>query len=187
MIKGFTVIEADCDFTIDQVIEVFKQDGIEAPYGSHIIVTCQGAEALAMLQFLLNHEDVSVQRWSAITLGWLKDINVIPQLIEASQNGEITACKEAIHLLGELKAQQAVEPLLQILQSNTLVHSRRTVKRGVIEALGKIGDVRALFLLKELKSELEKKDVAPIDNYTYQKALLTLNTAIDSITQQQQN
>lgn len=78
-----------------------------------------------------------------------KDPEVIDILIIALNERQILATRrKAAQKLGELKATQAVEPLLNILIKN----EERLMKFAAIEALGKIGDPRAVEpLIESLK------------------------------------
>jgi HEAT repeat protein len=106
-----------------------------------------------LVQQLLQRE-VTDSTSSRVIASFIGDINVrtianpilvsigapaTPLVVEALNDSDFVARWSAAEVLGDIRDQRAVEPLIA-----TLNDPRQTVRRTAIEALGKIGDVRAL-------------------------------------------
>lgn len=111
----------------------------------------QEADAFPVLLAALEAEGSHPDMLSALawTICGFQDRRAIPALMKALEKKSLRF--EAAHCLGELKATEAVEPLVAIILDNILhdddgrdfVDSNAELVEGV-EALGKIGDVKGL-------------------------------------------
>jgi len=88
-----------------------------------------------------------------VELGKIQCQDGIPELISAlnSSNGNVR--RLAASALGKIRACQAVDPLLKLLQKET----KPQVRQYIVKALGRIGDRRAVIALAKINDdELEK-------------------------------
>jgi HEAT repeat protein len=87
----------------------------------------------------LNDKHVKVREGAAEALRQIGPIAVDP-LITALSDDNLNICHDAIVLLGDIKASQAVEPLILVLKN----HELWTLRFEAARALGKIRDTRAI-------------------------------------------
>jgi HEAT repeat protein len=109
-----------------------------------------GRPAVTPLVKALKHTDPKVRASAAITLGRIGDRQAVDSLIELLADKEVRA--SALYALGGIKDHRAVGPIMEILRSENNVEIR---VEGV-EALGEIGDSRALDILVILSKDKEQ-------------------------------
>ena len=102
-----------------------------------------GTESVPSILPLLNHEEPLIRAWAAYLLGDIGDPTAIPPLIAQLETEHHEERRRAIKALGKLKANEAVEQLINLLRDDT-------VANAAANALGKIRDLRAVPPLIEL-------------------------------------
>jgi HEAT repeat protein len=116
--------------------------------------------ALVPLLGLDNDETVGLAQNAFFELGGLS----IPVLVGALAHSSPGIRTQEARCLGRMKADQAVEPLIRLLQDRDAL-----VRSGAIEALGQIGDVRALdplvLCLRDNVENVQKQAVKALTNF----------------------
>jgi HEAT repeat protein len=74
------------------------------------------------------------------------ETSYVTKLIHALSHPEPLTVERAAWILGEIRTAEAVEPLIRLLQTNT----DKAALESAIEALGKIGDYRAVEALSHM-------------------------------------
>ncbi|MCP4544323.1 MAG: hypothetical protein GY832_45005 [Chloroflexi bacterium] len=134
----------------------------------HIVIDALGRigdpQAVATLIQTLEYEDVSVRQRSAEALGMIGDQQATEHLIQALECDDATVRRAAAEALGKISDAQAVESLIQVLEETVPAvhtpaptevpeglredvppeHNDANVRRAAAEALGVIGDFRAI-------------------------------------------
>jgi len=110
----------------------------------------------------LKADDAGVRKEAALELGRIGAERAIQPLIAALDDREYPVRRNAIYALGWMQAKKAVLPLLEIARKTACIQT----KRRAVEALGLIGDKRAVdFLIGEIGNA---------DLYARQNAILSL-------------
>ncbi|MBZ0237269.1 MAG: HEAT repeat domain-containing protein, partial [Deltaproteobacteria bacterium] len=108
-----------------------------------------GPRSVPSLVRVLDSSDDELVMFSAGTLARSRDRSVIPHLVRLLEHRDPNVVQTAIDGLGFLRARAAVPPLLGLLQRDAWL------RLGAAQALGEIGDVRAVEPLARL---LEDED-----------------------------
>ncbi|MFA7257670.1 MAG: HEAT repeat domain-containing protein, partial [Kiritimatiellales bacterium] len=107
------------------------------------------AKAAPGLIEALKSPEAFAREEAAMELGRMGNRQAIPALVKALEDKEYPVRRNAIYALGWMQAQEAVPALLALAEKTQDIR----VKRRVAEALGLIGDVRAVdFLVQALKN-----------------------------------
>ena len=99
---------------------------------------------LSMYSKLLTHQDESVRVDAVAALAEIGE-PVVNLLLEALSNDSPDVRRDAAISLGIVKSESAVEPLIKIFQTD----ANNVVRKAAAEALGNVGDARALAPLRE--------------------------------------
>jgi HEAT repeat protein len=132
-----------------------------------------GKQAVPKLLMLLRDENEEVRNFSAVMLGDIASREAVGPLIEALRDSDANVSHAAAEALGKIGDRSALLPLLELCSGNFWLQYPAVVAMGemrdnravprllqllddemlkepVIEALGKIGDPRALYYLAEI-------------------------------------
>lgn len=97
-----------------------------------------GGRSLPPLRTLLKDADEEVRTFSSVMLGNLGERDAVPDLLEALGDPDLNVKHAVAEALGKIKDPRAVEPLMEILQSDMWLQFPAAV------ALGELGDSRAI-------------------------------------------
>jgi HEAT repeat protein len=144
-----------------------------------------GREALPRLVELLRDENEEVRNFSAVMLGDIGSRDVVPQLIQALRDPDVNVSHGAAEALGKIGDRSALGPLASLLKGDfwlqypaivaiAEMRDNRAIPlllellndplliKPVVEALGKIGDVRALKTIGALLPEAGNDLAGPL-------------------------
>jgi hypothetical protein len=148
--------------------EIIKIEGLlaskirqsrEAKFAAEL---AQDAKAVPQLITQLGAGDTKLREKAAIELGRIGDARSIEPLIKALKDDEYYVRRNVIFALGWIQAKEAVPALFDLAKETKDVR----IKRRVVEALGLIGDTKAIgYLIESLKSP---------DHFVRQNAILSL-------------
>ena len=138
---------ASSNLVSEDFLKNILKDMAESPkaeYRANIAMLLGATRDNRALDMLINkvpsgNDIISVRRVAIDALSKLKSPKSIDVLIPVLSEDDFDLKLRAIHALGELRAKKAVEPLIVLLNSN----AHGAVKEKAMEALGKIGDMRA--------------------------------------------
>src|SRR5262245_50277573 len=98
----------------------------------------------ALLDLLQHDLDTRVREMAAQALGKLHELRAVVLLIDALQTGPAAMHYKIVQVLGELGDPRAIDPLIEIARTSDNPY----VRRKAAKALGKIGNKRALPVLR---------------------------------------
>ena len=153
---------------IDFLVEFLSDDNPEiiakAAYG---LGALRAREKLPELIKLTKHPTEVVRNLATHAIADIttpNDILLLRPLLELLADEAALVRIAAAEALGQLRNSMAVQPLIDLLQDrNTRQDRREGVRYHVIQALGKIGDVRAVEVLHQYKSSVLPGEAQIID------------------------
>lgn len=138
---------------VPKLINLLEDDNEQVRNFSAVMLGDIGnREAVAALIQALRDPDVNVRHGAAEALGKIGDRNALAPIIELLKE-DFWLQYPAVVALGEMRDKRAVPHLLELLENETLV-------MPVVDALGKIGDNRALYNLCTSLGCLEDNAIA---------------------------
>ena len=138
---------------IPQLLELLVDENEEVRNFSTVILGDIGnREAVSALIEALKDPDANVRHGAAEALGKIGDRSALAPLLELLKE-DFWLQYPAIVALGEMRDKRAAPPLLELLDNEILM-------KPVIDALGKIGDQRALFTLGKILGTHSDKVIA---------------------------
>jgi len=156
--EAITALDKLAGNAIDPAIAVLKDENIdEVPrsYAARILGLIESPNAVEPLMDALKYDSVVIRSESAKALGLINDRRATEALISVikDSNEWITVRINAVSLLGNIKDERAVLPLIDELKSDVTA-----IRDNAVVALGNIKDKRAVPLLTEMLQNPKEDD-----------------------------
>ena len=158
---AFEIAEAlaylDDDETIPPLMDILRSEDPEARSIALRGIVKQGAAALPHLTHALSNNSWVTRSMAAKALGLIQDHRAIEPLIETLHDPDSSVCIAVVHALAKFPADHVLKPIAGMLR-----HDHQPVRLSTVEALGQLGDSRAIPSLIDALTYEEWSKRAPI-------------------------
>ena len=139
------------------LLRLGDMDPVIVAYAASALGRLRAPEAIGPLTAILSHDHGMVRNFAALALSKMERMPkaTVLELIKRLDDADDLAAISAIEALGEAKAPEAVQPMIERLPS-----VRPGLQQSIVSALGEIGDARALPSLRVLLSTVATQDMS---------------------------